>query len=382
MIEKSTQKRVLILTTAYLPQVGGSELAIKNITDRLPGIWFDLITSRPFKNLPEHEKIANVNVYRVGKLFSRLSFLLPKNFLPVAIFFKACRLIRKHGTYDVIHAYQASQAAGGGWLLKWIYPRIPLVITVQEGKVLSRQSWLIKFFRHLVFKKADRVTAISNYLAEYVKTQNYKIPISIIPNGVNLEQFPVSSFQFTVKDKKENTIITVSRLVEKNGIKDLIEAMAIVVKEIPYAKLKIIGSGPLEKDLKFQVKSLNLENNVEFFGEISNKSLPEYLYSADVFVRPSLSEGLGTAFLEAMAAGLPVIGTPVGGIPDFLKNGETGLFCKVNDPEDLADKIVKILNDGPLRERITNNAHELVEEKYDWNKIAAEFGKIYNNGTI
>ncbi|MDP4001714.1 MAG: hypothetical protein Q8P69_01565, partial [bacterium] len=78
-------KRILILTTAYLPQVGGSELAIKNITDRLPEFDFDLITSRFSSNVPLYEKIGNVNVYRVGNFLSRFSFLLPKNFLPIAV---------------------------------------------------------------------------------------------------------------------------------------------------------------------------------------------------------------------------------------------------------------------------------------------------------
>src|SRR3989344_518622 len=250
--------RILILTTAYLPQVGGSELAIKNITDRLPGVCFDLITSRPSKNIPEYEKMGDVNVYRVGSSISLSSFLLPKNFFPVAVFFKACRLLRKYGPYNVIHAYQASQAAGGGWLLKWKYPDIPFVVTLQEGKVLNSQSWLMRFFRYLIFRKTDEVTVISNYLAQYVKSQNPKIPISIIPNGVD-------SNKFKPRDNHADSkiIITTSRLVNKNGIGDLIEAMAIVKNEILDATLMIIGRGPLEKDLKQKVRSLNLENNVE-----------------------------------------------------------------------------------------------------------------------
>lgn len=385
MSEKSTlSKRVLILTTAYLPQVGGSELAIKNITDRLPGIYFDLITSRPSKHFPEYEKMGNVNVYRVGNSLSLFSFLLPKNFFPIAVFIKACQLIRKHGSYNIIHAYQASQAAGGGWLLKWKYLDIPFIISVQEGKVLNKQPLLIRFFRHFIFRKADAVTVISNYLAQYVKSQNPNVPVDIIPNGVDLRKFPVSSFpaspagrQFPVKDKKNNTIITVSRLVDKNGVGDLIDAMVLVRNEIPEAKLMIIGDGSLKESLQFKVKSLKLQDNIQFLGEISNESLPKYLSMADVFVRPSLSEGLGISFLEAMASGLPIIGTPVGGIPDFLKDGETGLFCKVSNPEDLAKKIIRILKDEQLREKIIINARALMVQKYDWDIIANEFAKIY-----
>jgi len=371
-IHKMTQKsRVLILTTAYLPQVGGSELAIKNITDRLPGINFDLITSRPSKNLPEYEKIGNVDVYRIGNLFSLSSFLLPKNFLPIAVFFKACQLMRKHGQYNIIHAYQASQAAGGGWLLKWRYPNIPFIVTVQEGKVLNQQSWLTRFFRYIIFRKTDVVTVISNYLAHYVKSQNPKIPINVIPNGVDLEKFR------HMPNSDENTVITVSRLVSKNGVGDIIKAMAIVKKEISDARLIIVGSGPLEKELRQSIKDLDLRDQVIMVGSQSPENVASYLARAKVFVRPSLSEGLGSAFLEAMAVGLPVIGTAVGGIPDFLKDGQTGLFCNVGDPQDLAEKIKILLTDRELRTKMIDNGRKLVTEKYDWNIIAWKFREIY-----
>lgn len=375
MPDKSTvPRRILILTTAYLPQVGGSELAIKNITDRLPEFNFDLITSRFSSDVPSSEKINNVNVYRVGNSLSRLSFLLPKNFLPITVFLKARKLISQHGPYDLIHAYQASQAAGGGWLLKWFYPQIPFFVTVQEGKVLTGQSWLTRFFRHLIFKKADQITTISDYLAKYVQSQNRNVPIIIIPNGVNLNEFNIHNLEI----RNEKTIITVSRLVEKNGIKYLIEAMAIVVKKINDVKLFIIGDGEQKEELVIKRKFLHLENNVEFLGEIPNDSLSGYLMKASVFVRPSLSEGLGTAFLEAMASGVVIIGTPVGGIPDFLKNGETGLFCDPKNPKDIADKIIEIIEDKELRQKLIINARKLVEEKYNWDNIAQEFKKIYD----
>lgn len=368
----SDKSRVLILTTAYLPEVGGSELAIKNITDRLPGIYFDLITSRLSKDLPEYERMGAVNVYRVGSSLTLLAFLLPKNFLPVSIFLKARQLMCQGGPYDLIHAYQASQAAGGGWLLKWIYPKIPLLVTVQEGKDLNRQSRLTRFFRYLIFKKADTVTVISNYLAQYVRSQNSKVPISIIPNGVDISKFQSDG------GHSPKTVITVSRLVKKNGVKDLIDAVAIIKKEVPDIKLLVVGDGPLRESLKLKAESLKLKDNVEFVGEVSHDLLPQYLAKATIFVRPSLSEGLGTAFLEAMAAGLPIIGTPVGGITDFLKDEKTGLFCKAGNPQDLADKIARLIKDDDLRKRLSDNGRKLVQEKYSWDKIAKEFENVYS----
>ncbi len=371
--QETIPRRILILSTAYLPQVGGSELAIKNITDRLPEFDFDLITSKFSPDIPSFEKIGNVNVCRVGNALSRFSFLLPKNFLPIAVFLKARQLISQHGVYGFIHAYQASQAAGGGWLLKLFYPQIPFLVTVQEGKNLINQPWLTKTFRGLIFNKANRATAISNYLAEYIVSQNKNLPVTIIPNGVDLQKFAMSSQEIL----NNRTIITVSRLVEKNGVKDLVEAMAIVVKKINDAKLFIVGDGYQKEELIKRTKTLELESNVEFLGEISNEELPKYLIKATVFVRPSLSEGLGIAFLEAMASGIAIIGTPVGGIPDFLKDRETGLFCEPENPQDIANKIIEIIENKDLRQKLVKNARKLVEEKYDWNNIAQEFKKIY-----
>jgi len=371
--QETIPRRILILTTAYLPQMGGSELAIKNITDRLPEFDFDLITSRFSPDISSFEKIGNVNVYRVGNSLSRSFFLLPKNFLPVAVFLKARQLMFKNGAYNLIHAFQASQAAGGGWLLKLFYPQIPFLVTVQEGKVLSNQSWLTRVFRRLIFKKADRATAISNYLAEYITSQNKNLSVAVIPNGVSLHKFAMNNQEL----ENNYTIITVSRLVEKNGVKDLIEAMAIVVKKFNDAKLLIIGDGEQKEELIKRSKSLGLENNIKFLGEIPHDQLPEYLSKAGVFVRPSLSEGLGVAFLEAMASGVAIIGTPVGGIPDFLKDRETGLFCEPENPQDIANKIVEIIDNKDFRQKLIKNARKLVEEKYDWDNIAIEFKKIY-----
>lgn len=371
--ETIPSRKILILTTAYLPQVGGSELAIKNITERLPEFKFDLITSRFSPDVPSHEKIGNVDVYRVGNSLSRLSFLLPKNFLPVAVFLKARQLIARQGQYDLVHAYQASQAAGGGWLLKWAYPKIPFMLTVQEGKFLAGQSMLTRFFRYLILKKTDQATAISNYLAKYIVSQNKNVPVAIIPNGVDIDKFKASS----INSKDNKTIITVSRLVEKNAVKDLIDAIAIVAKKIPDINLLIIGDGYQKNDLMKQVQILGLGENVKFLGEISNDLLPQYLAKASVFVRPSLSEGLGISFLEAMAMGVPVVATPVGGIVDFLEDGRTGLFCKVGDAQDIAEKIMTLINNEMLRQNIISRAREIILERYTWPSIAEKFRNLY-----
>ena len=148
------------------------------------------------------------------------------------------------------------------------------------------------------------------------------------------------------------------------------------IQDLP-VKLQILGSGPEETSLKNLAEELNIADKIEFLGNIDNDKLPEYLSQADIFARPSRSEGLGISFLEAMAMGLPVIAPPVGGIPDFLKDRETGLFVQEEDPADLAEKIKLLLNDENLRNRIAQAGQKLVLENYSWGTIASKMDRIF-----
>ncbi len=142
-------------------------------------------------------------------------------------------------------------------------------------------------------------------------------------------------------------------------------------------KLLILGSGPEEQNLKNLASELGVADKVDFLGHVEPDEVPSYLLQSTIFARASRSEGLGNSFLEAMAAGLPVIGTNVGGIPDFLRDGETGLFVKVDDPKDLAEKLDRLSRDRNLREKLIANGKRLVSEKYTWDIIAAKMRNIF-----
>jgi glycosyltransferase involved in cell wall biosynthesis len=141
--------------------------------------------------------------------------------------------------------------------------------------------------------------------------------------------------------------------------------------------LRIVGSGGEEQKLRALTKELGVEERVEFLGHTSQSDIPNLLTGADIFVRPSRSEGFGNSFVEAMAAGLPVVGTRVGGIPDFLKDGETGLLVAVDDPKDLAVKLELLLNDDGLRDRVARQGQELAVRSYGWDLIAERMNSIF-----
>ncbi|OGN25621.1 MAG: hypothetical protein A3B12_00510 [Candidatus Yanofskybacteria bacterium RIFCSPLOWO2_01_FULL_44_88] len=381
-------KKILVFASNYLPHIGGAELALNEIVKRNSEFRFDIITTKLNRTLPDFENKGNIRIYRVGRAAALSNFLLPKSLFPAAAFIKALLLTIKTGRYDIVFSLQASQGGGAAWLYKLFFPGTPFLLNIQEGKNLSEQGRRINFFRNLILKKADVIIAISNYLKAYAQKINPKADLFVIPNGVDLKKFKIQSsspkadppLREKLKVDEHKTIITVSRLVEKNGLVDLVEAIKYLDDSIG---LIVIGQGPLEKTLKLRVKNLNLENRIEFVGEVANERLPDYLAAADIFVRPSLSEGLGIAFIEAMAMGVPVIGTPVGGILDLIKNQETGLLCEVGNPKDIAAKIQTILNDDILKQRLIANAKQHVANNYDWDLIASRFRELfYKYGSI
>lgn len=384
--------RIAVFSLAYSPFVGGAELAIKEITDRIAEHDFFCFTHKFERGWPAEERIGNVKVFRLG---SGGYGFWPK-FLYV---FRAWRTAEKEHRRQPLEAIWAMMAAYGGLaalLFKLRHPRIPMLLTLQEGDseehILRRVGIFYPLWR-LIFKKADRIQTISNYLAEFAKRHGAQCPITVVPNGVNIEnfQFPMLTgrqaiYNFQLKSKIQNsnikTIITTSRLVFKNGIDVLIRATAELkrIQDLDF-RLQVLGSGPDEQKIKNLTQELGVIDYVEFLGHVEPEKIPEYLMAADIFVRPSRSEGLGSSFLEAMTAGLPIIGTNVGGIPDFLKeykaketksnaNDANGLFAKVDDPKDLAEKIVLLLKDDQLRNKLGENGRKLVLENYSWEIIA------------
>src|SRR3989338_24206 len=246
--------RILVFTTAYRPMIGGSEIALEEMVRHLPDIFFDIVTPRHKRAFLAKECGSNFCVYRVG---FGLGELIDKLAFPCLGAWKAFRLMFKH-KYTALHAYQASYGGGAAWLVKTFVPKIKFILTLQEGKGLDKQSWGIKFFRNLIIKKADAVTAISVYLADFARNVNPKAIISVIPNGVDTEKFKPGG------NPEKNTLITVSRLVQKNGIGDLLKAMKKVVDEIPNTKLIVVGDGPLKEDLKLKTLYVKLGDKVIF----------------------------------------------------------------------------------------------------------------------
>lgn len=392
------KKTILIFSLVYYPRfIGGAEVAVKEITDRLGnGFDFDMITLR--KTAPEFERIGNVNVYRVGfgwragdnAFLSR--FKIYKYFFPFFACAKALALHRKNH-YDATWSLMANYAGFGALFFKLLRPKVPFILNLQEGDptdYIKRRVGIFYPIFKMIFTKADSITALSIFLANWAKEMGATAPTTVVPNGVDVGRFKnrITNQELGITNgererirgelgfgKEDTVLVTTSRLVEKNAVEDVIESLQYLSENV---KFLIVGTGQLEGSLKLKTKKLKLEERVNFAGFISHEKMPPYLWASDIFIRPSLSEGQGASFMEAMAAGLPVIATPVGGIPDFLKDGETGLFCEVGNPKSIAQKVEKLMKDAESRDYIIRTAGKMVAEKYDWDLIAERMGEVFD----
>lgn len=380
-------KRILIFSLAYTPFVGGAELAIKEITDRISDIEFDMVTLRFDRSLPRVEKIGNVTVYRLG--FGKASpmmadlvkfpLALNKYLFPFLAFLKASRLHRKNN-YSAVWAMMANYAGFATLFFKMAHPDVPFLLTLQEGDPIEYIKARVKFVYPLfkrIFIRADFMQVISHYLGNWARDMNFAGPLEVIPNGVAIahftKEYPVNELDALKAKLGKKTgdvwLITTSRLVKKNAVDDVIKALPLLPEKVAFL---VLGTGPDEVMLTNLVQELGVEKRVLFAGQVGHADMPKYLRISDIFIRPSLSEGMGNSFVEAMAVGLPVIATPVGGIVDFLKDRETGLFCEVRNPRSIADAVLKLCTDESLKNTLVRNARELVQEKYDWDIVAKD----------
>lgn len=363
--------KILIFSLAYFPFIGGAEVAVKELTDRLTDFEFDLITLNLDSQQLAQEQAGNVRVFRL--VVKNNQTRLAKIFFP----FRALKLAQKlqaENNYQLVWSIMANQAGMAGALFKKSHPEIPFLLTLQEGDDLDSLAYNLRLLwprMFGVFALPDQIQAISNYLANWAqKKMHATCPVTVIPNGVDLTKFQEK------KENPEKIVITTSRLVKKNGVDILIKSLALLPSDV---KLWIVGNGPEKVNLVGLADGLGLAARVSFLGQVASSAVGQYLGQATIFARPARSEGLGNSFLEAMAAGLPVVGTPVGGIPDFLEHQETGWLCETDNPDSLAKQIQFILEPENQEQvqKIVSNARRLVQANYDWDKLAVRFSELF-----
>jgi glycosyltransferase involved in cell wall biosynthesis len=376
-------KRVLVFSTDdHLHPAGGAEQAFENITERMPDIEFDLICAKLRKGVSAYEKVNNVHIYRMG-------FGIPKvDGIILALFghFCAYKLMRKY-SYDFIWSIMASYGAFSAVRVKK-KTGLPFLLNLQEGDALEYIYDRVKYVRRSfneIFETADGVQAISTFLLNWGKEMGYKGSLGkVIPNGVVIEAYTQTFDRKLVAETRASfgfpsdavILFSTSRLETKNAHRDVIKALQYLPPNVCFINWHV---GSLRGELEMLVKELGLTARVCLAPSKKPEELPLLVEACDIFIRPSLSEGLGISFLEAMVARKIIIATMVGGIPDFLTDGETGFAVEVENSQSIATVVKKIMAlSDEEKNKIRSRAESMARERYDWDRIAKDMRTIFN----
>lgn len=362
---------------------GGAEIAAFDLAINLAKRGHEVtIFATSITHKDSIEKNKYMTIYRYGKNFrvseSNISFgLLHKPF---------------KFQFDVIHAHLSVKIDGLAALLHANRKKIPLVAThhadtnvysgfIHKSGLVSLYS---KYLTNLILSHADVIISPSEYyINESRFLGKYRDKIVAIPYGVNIEEFDISYSKEKCRAKlgfpiDENIILFVGNLIAYKGPEVLVKAMPRIVKEVPNTKLIFVGSGEMKEELKRLSKNLGVNKYVKFAGFVEGNLKSMHYRAADVFCLPSTlsTESFGIVNLEAMACGIPIVASKIGGIPAVVKDGENGLLVPPKDSRVLADAIIYLLENENRREKMGKDGRKKAED-YSWSRIAEETERVY-----
>jgi len=396
-------KRILVTATTFPRWKNDTEPSfVYYLSDLLSKSGHKVTVLVPhYLNAKRYELINNIKVYRFPYFYPfklqrlcydggileniRKSILakiqVPFLFLMEFIYMK--KIIKKE-KINLIHAHWILPQGVLAALFKKIL-NIPYIVTVHAGDIFPIRSIFFRYLSKITLKNCDYCSANSSYTKKAILDITQVEKINVIPMGVDFDLFRRHKKNNSIRKKfniNGKFILFVGRLAEKKGLKYLIIAMQNVLKKFPDAKLIIIGDGSEKDNLTKLISERGISKNVIFAGKINNKELPDYYSAADVFVGPSIvtkkgdTEGLGIVFLESLASGTCVIGSNVGGIPDIIKDNETGLLVKEKNPKELAETIINVLSNEKLKNKLTKQGYIYIKDKFSWKNVAKKFDNI------
>jgi glycosyltransferase involved in cell wall biosynthesis len=305
-------------------------------------------------------------------------------FYVLAMTYRLLRLLRQE-RFDLLHAHWIVPQGLIGVLAKSIHA-IPLVTTAHGADAFALKGRLNKFIKRLVVARSEAWTANTPATSSAIDNKTSARTARVIPMGVDIARFANgdrATLRALVAEEKF-LLLFVGRLVEKKGVDDLLRALALLPVALKQRTvLWIVGDGDQRLALEKVAKDLGVAPQTRFWGMVRNQDLPNFYAAADLFVAPSVeaqsgdTEGQGVVFLEAFAARVCVLATRVGGIDAVVRDRRTGILVQPNQPEEIASAIEKLMNDPALRATLVENAYAEVNERYDWQRIAGEFDKLY-----
>ena len=378
--------RIIFFNYEYPPLGGGAGNATACLLEqylKMNDLEVDLVTSgiSDKYELLELGKKIYIHKLPIGKNKNNLHFQSQKDLLVYSwkAFWFSKKLIGKNN-YDLTHSF-FTVPCGFLSLVFYFWKRIPYIVSLRGADVpgyAERFGFIYRFISPLIsfiWKRAAFVVSNSQGLKELALKTNLRQEIGIIYNGINTEEFsPKDDFE----SGENEFVITpgASRLTERKGLRYLIEAVGVLFRKYPQVRLQIIGEGDERESLEDLSKSLGLEGKIIFLGRVDHEKTPELYRKADVFVLPSLNEGMSNAMLEALSSGLPILATDTGGTRELVDDGLNGYIIRMRSSEDISEKIEKLILDGNLREKMGRESRQRAL-RMSWENVAKKYVELY-----
>ena len=284
---------------------------------------------------------------------------------------------------DIIHSHKLKASAWGnfvGWLL-----HTPVILNTIHSSPLDWEMpfWRKNFNAFLCSAStnlfATKTIALSKTeaLKKQKKEHVLKNKIKIIYNSVN---FPIQNFKRVHKSPDETIVIgSIGRLSIQKGHEYLIKAFPYILAQYKNVTCLIVGDGPLKNDLINLSKKLGVSDYIEFAGQVPKKEIFEYLKRINIFILPSLWELISYAIIEAMFMELPIIVSDIEELKEVIKDNQTGIMVKKKNPKDIAEKVIKLIEDPEKRLNLGSNAKMLAEKMFTGHRMIDEYEKLYTS---
>jgi len=343
-----------------------------------------LITSQ-FRDCAKTEEIAGIHVHRVRALRKNPNVCAVHEMLTYSVSSSIYGLrFAKKFKPDIVQVFFGIPAGGGAYLLQK-FNNVPYVVFL-GGRDVPRPNpdppyyrWLYMLLKPIIraiWDNAAAVVACSDGLRDLAHTTDTNLRIDVIPDGLDL-----ASFESTQRKANPKTVrcLAIGRLIPRKGFQFLIRALPQILDKVQHNfEIEIVGDGPHREMLIKLVENLDVTSYVRFAGTVPYSELPRKYREADIFVLPSLAEGMPLVVLEAMGTGLPIIASRVQGIDELVAENVNGALFDPGDVNGLTNCLIKLINAGEKRVEMGKASREKVKP-YDWKNIANTYLTLYEN---
>ncbi len=379
-----TPKKILMFNHEF-PPIGGGGGWVSYFLGKhfaAAGHNVHLITSR-FRDCPTDEEVEGFHVHRVRALRKNPDVCAVHEMLTYAISSSLYGLrFAKEFEPDIVQVFFGIPAGGGAYLLRKFH-NVPYLVFLGGRDVPRRNPdppyyrWLYLLLKPVIraiWGNASVVVACSDGLRELARETASDVRMDVIPDGLDLGRF-----EPTLRDPcpERVRILTIGRLIPRKGFQFLIRALPQIVENAVHDfEIEIVGDGPYQKELLKLAADLDVAKHIRFAGSVPYSELPQKYRDADIFILPSLAEGMPLVVLEAMGTGLPIAASRVQGIEELVAEDVNGALFDPGDADGLARSLVKLINAGKGRIEMGRASVERVKP-YDWKHIADAYLALY-----